>query len=120
MGQVRDGVSNILLSSGNPYAMAAGVLYGIGNKVGAFSDTSQGLGTWNDLGNAVFSLLPNGAGWWAPKTDKFNISREAEYLGPQAYAGTFYNDLQNTKRNSGLHILFGRNKYNNMLNKAKE
>jgi hypothetical protein len=40
MGQVRGGVSNILLSSGNPYAMAAGLLYGIGNKAGVFSDTS--------------------------------------------------------------------------------
>jgi hypothetical protein len=40
MGQVRDGISNALLSSGNPYAMVAGLLYGIGNKAGVFSDTS--------------------------------------------------------------------------------
>lgn len=118
MGQVRSGISNALLSSGNPYAMAAGLLYGIGNKVGAFGDTSQGLGTWNDLGNAALSLIPGGG--LIPKTENFKISKEAEYLGPQAYAGTFYNDLQNTKRNSGLRILFGRSKYNNMLNKAQE
>ncbi len=118
MGQVRGGVSNILLSSENPYAMAAGLLYGIGNKVGAFGDSSQGLGTWNDLGNAALSLIPGGG--LIPKTENFKISKEAEYLGPQAYAGTFYNDLQKTKRNSGLRILFGRNKYNNMLNKAQE
>jgi hypothetical protein len=81
MGQVRDGISNALLSSGNPYAMAAGALYGIGNKVGVFSDTSQGLGTWNDLGNATLSLIP-GLKYLLPKTKDFKISREAEYLGP--------------------------------------
>lgn len=118
MGQVRGGISNILLSSENPYAIAAGLLYGIGNKAGVFGDSSQGLGTWNDLGNAALSLIPGGG--LIPKTENFKISKEAEYLGPQAYAGTFYNDLQKTKRNSGLRILFGRNKYNNMLNKAQE
>lgn len=118
MGQVRDSISNMLLSSGNPYAMAAGLAYGIGNKVGAFGDSSQGLGVGNDLGNALVSLIP-GLGWVLPKTKDFKISREAEYLGPQAYAGTFYNDLQATKRNSGLNIGFGRNKYNNMWSKSQ-
>ena len=56
MGQVRDGVSNALLSSGNPYAMIAGALYGIGNKVGIFSDTSQGLGTGNVIFNSRWRI----------------------------------------------------------------
>lgn len=115
MGQVRDGVSNMLLSSGNPYAMAAGLLYGIGNKVGVFSDTSQGLGFWNDIGNATLSLIP-GLKYLLPKTDKLQISREAQALGDQAYRGSIH-EMRTTQQNSGLNIGFGINEQKNRANK---
>ena len=115
MGQVRDGISNILLSSGNPYAMAAGALYGIGNKIGVFSDTSQGLGVWNDLGNAALSLIP-GLKYILPKTDKLHFSIGAQALGDQAYAGT-KRDMQRDIQNSGIHIGFGTNKQQTRANK---
>jgi hypothetical protein len=99
--------------------MLAGAAVGIFNKTGGFSDSSEGLGTWNDIGNTAMSFLLPGSGYFMDKTDNFNISQEANYLGPQAYAGTYYNDLQTTKRNSGLKLWFGLNKYKSMLNKSK-
>lgn len=117
MGQVRDGISNVLLSSGNPYAMAVGLLYGIGNKVGVFSDTSQGLGFWNDVGNATLSLIP-GLKYLLPKTDKLQISREAQALGDQAYRGTIH-EMRTTQQNSGLNIGFGINEQKSRANKFK-
>ena len=115
MGKLRGGISNALLSSGNPYAMAAGLLYGIGNKVGVFSDTSQGLGTWNDLGNAALSLIP-GLKYILPKTDKLQISKEAQALGDQAYRGSIH-EMRTTQQNSGLNIGFGINEQRNRANK---
>lgn len=115
MGQVRGGISNALLSSGNPYAMVAGALYGIGNKIGVFSDTSQGLGFWNDIGNATLSLIP-GLKYLLPKTDKLQISKEAQALGDQAYRGSIH-EMRTTQQNSGLNIGFGINEQKNRANK---
>lgn len=115
MGQVRDGISNILLSSENPWLMAAGAVYGVGNKLGVFSDASQGLGTWNDIGNATLSLIP-GLKYILPKTDKLHFSIGAQALGDQAYAGT-KRDMQRDIQNSGIHIGFGTNKQQTRANK---
>jgi hypothetical protein len=62
------------MSSGNPYAMAAGAAVMVLDKTGGFTDMSQGLGTGNDVGNAVMSFLLPGAGYFMPKTDNYKMS----------------------------------------------
>jgi len=42
--QARAGISDALMSTGNPYAMAAGAAVKILDKTGGFSDVSEGLG----------------------------------------------------------------------------
>lgn len=115
--QIRDNISGALLSSGNPWAAAAGAVVGLFNKTGGFSDSSEGLGTWTDIGNTVMSFLLPGSGYFMDKTKKFNISKEAQAL-QQAYAGT-NKELQKTENNSGIKLWFTKT-YNNLFNKAQE
>lgn len=115
--QARDGISNALLSSGNPYAMAAGAAVKIIDKTGGFSDLSEGLGTGNDIGNAIMSFALPGAGWFMPKTDKYKMSADMQVMS-RGYAGSV-KDAQKAQSNSGAKLWFGMNEANHMIENAK-
>lgn len=115
--QARDGISNALLASGNPYAMAAGAAVKVIDKTGGFTDVSEGLGTGNDVGNAIMSFALPGAGWFMPKTDKYKMSANMKVMAG-GYAGSV-KDAKTAESNSGAKLWFGRNKANNMIAEAK-
>lgn len=115
--QARDGISNALLASGNPYAMAAGAAVKVIDKTGGFSDVSEGLGTDNDIGNAIMSFALPGAGWFMPKTDEYKMSADMKVMS-NAYAGAV-KDAGKAQSNSGAKLWFGRDKANRMIAEAK-
>ena len=115
--QVRDGVSNALLSSGNPYAMVAGAAVKVLDKTGGFSDVSEGLGAGNDIGNAIMSFALPGAGWFMPKTDKYKMSADMKVMS-RGYAGSV-KDAETAENNSGAKLWFGRSKANRMITDAQ-
>jgi hypothetical protein len=114
---IRDGVSNALLSSGNPYAMAAGAAVKIIDKTGGFSDLSEGLGTGNDVLNGVTSFLLPGAGWFTPPTEEYEISSEMKSMA-SGYASSMKN-AKKVEANAGGKIIFGRNLANSNTHSAK-
>lgn len=119
--QVRDGVSNALLSSGNPYAMAAGAAVKVIDKTGGFTDVSEGLGAGNDIGNAIMSFALPGAGWFfndSSKTDNYEMSANMAVMS-RGYAGSV-KDAKKAEGNAGAKLIFGRNKANNMIAEAKK
>lgn len=111
--QARDGISNALLSSGNPYAMAAGAAVKVIDKTGGFSDLSEGLGTGTDVANAISSFLLPGAGWFTPKTDEYKTSADMKVMS-RSYAGSM-KDAKTAENNAGAKLLFGRGKANSMI-----
>ena len=115
--QARDGISNALLASGNPYAMAAGAAVKVIDKTGGFSDLSEGLGTGNDVGNAIMSFALPGAGWFLPKTDEYKMSANMKVMAG-GYAGSV-KDAQKAQSNSGAKLWFGRGKAQGMIEQAK-
>lgn len=114
---IRDGVSTALLSSGNPYAMAAGAAVKIIDKTGGFSDASKGLGDGADVGNMVTSFLLPGAGWFVKPTDKYVMSNEMKVMAG-GYASAMNNN-QKATNNAGAKLIFGRGKANSNTNVAK-
>lgn len=117
MAAARDGISNALLASGNPYAMAAGAAVKIIDKTGGFSDGSKGLGTGEDVGNIAMSFLLPGAGWFIKPTDKYKISAEM-----QAMQGGYASAMKNNATaagNSGAKLFFGADKANSNTRVAK-
>ncbi len=115
--QVRDGVSNALLSSGNPWAMAAGATVKILDKTGSFGDASEGLGEGTDMLNTVASIALPGVGWFAPATDKYKMSADMKVMS-NSYSGSV-KDAQTAEKNAGAKFLFGRGKANSMIAKAQ-
>ena len=114
--QARDGISNALLSSGNPYAMAFGAAVKVIDKTGGFSDASEGLGTGNDVGNLLMSFVP-GAAWFTPKTDKYKTSADMKVMS-RGYAGSM-KDAETAEKNAGADLVFGRGKANSIIADAK-
>ena len=116
MAAARDGISSALLSSGNPYAMAAGAIVKVVDKTGGFSDSSKGLGKDNDIANMAMALVP-GVGWFAKPTDKYKMSAEMQAM-QSGYASTMANSAT-AAGNSGAKIIFGRNLANSNIRSAK-
>ena len=117
MADVRSGVFQGMMLSGNPYAMAAGaILTGI-DKTGGFTDASKGLGGTNDTLNAVASLALPGAGYITGKTLKYTLGKDTQAM-KSSYEGT-YDDNKTAAGNAGAKILFGRSKANDMIRQAK-
>lgn len=114
----RGTISNTLLSSGNPYAMAAGVAITALDKTGGFSDVSKGLGGGTDALNAISSFVP-GMGYLLnkKKTDDYKMSADMQVM-QNSYAGTTQN-AHNAEANAGAKLLFGRSKANMMIEDAK-
>lgn len=115
--QIRDGVSNALLSSGNPYAMVAGAAVKVLDKTGGFSDVSEGLGAGNDIGNAIMSFALPGAGWFMKPTTKYEMSADMQVMG-SGYQGSM-KDASKAEANSGAKLWFGRGKAEGMIAQAK-
>lgn len=110
---IRGQASSMLMSSGNPWAMAAGATLMAIDKTGGFTDASKGLGGTNDTLNFMASLALPGAGWFTGKTKQMEMSEEVKKSS--GYAGT--QDAGKTaQQNAGAKILFGKNKANNMIN----
>ena len=104
---IRNSASDVLLSSGNPYAMAAGAAVKLIDKTGGFTDASEGLGGTNDTLNTLASLTLPGAGWFTKPIEKYEVSAATKAM-KNSYAGTL-KDNQKAAKNSGAKILFGRN-----------
>lgn len=117
MAAARDGISNALLSSGNPYAIAAGAAVKIIDKTGGFSDGSQGLGTGTDIGNIAMSFLLPGAGWFIKPTDKYKMSGEMQAM-QSGYASAMANNAE-AAGNAGAKLFFGKEKANSNIRVAK-
>lgn len=115
-GAIRSGINQTLLTSGNPWAMAAGGINTAIDKLGGFSDASQGLGKGTDTLNSIASLALPGAGWFTRRTEKYNQSDTLK--GADGYTGTSAN-ATTAEQNAGAKLLFGRNKANNMIRKSR-
>ena len=115
-GQTRDVISSALMMSGNPWAMAGGLLYKGLDKLGTFSDASEGLGAGNDAVNTIASLIP-GLKYLTPKTNDYAIGGSTQAL-QRGFAGTF-DDNQLASKNAGSHFIFGGKKANRMINTAQ-
>lgn len=114
-GGLRNTGQNMMISSGNPLAQLIGIgLKGI-DKLGGNSDASNGLGTANDIGNAVASFIP-GLGWFAGKTDNYKVSDEL--ASSSGYTGTA-SDAQKAAGMANSKFIFGRSRANEMIADAK-
>lgn len=112
---IRQGISSSLMSSGNPYAMAAGaIVMGI-DKTGGFSDASYGLGRY-DTANKIASIAMPGAGWFTGKTKKYEMSDALQSMS-SSYGSTYTLGTK-AKQNSGAKLVFGKGKANRMIDNA--
>lgn len=110
---IRSTANKAMLSSGNPYIMAAGLLNTAIDKTGGYTDASQGLGKGLDTANKIASLALPGAGWFTGKTIDYKVSDTLRQNG-SSYGGTL--DKANTaEQNAGAKILFGKGKANEMI-----
>lgn len=110
-GMIEDG----LVSSGNPWLMAAGIMSkGLG-KLGIFGDASSGLGTANDIANTLGAFIP-GVGWLSKKTNE--LQQNQEVMASSGFGG-LKNDVTNAAKNAGGRFLFGVGKANSMIGKAE-
>lgn len=114
MAQVRSATSNALMSSGNPWAMAAGAAISIFNKTGGFTDASEGLGTVNDTLNAMASFLLPGAGYFLKEIDP--AAKSEELATSSSYHGSSINI---DKANANAGAIFGSNKVKNKIAEAQ-
>lgn len=109
---LKDSANQMLLSGvAGPWGVAAGAISTIIDKTGGYSDASQGLGTGNDIGNAVASIIP-GLGWLTGKTADYTMSDELK--SSTGYTGTAKNG-ETAEKNAGAKLLFGKNKANKMI-----
>lgn len=101
----RQAVQTFMPGWGHIIAAADSLVEGLGGK----TDTSEGLGAGNDIGNMVASIALPGAGWLVGKTKKYSqsedIKKSSAYTG-EAAAG------EKVAKNAGAKLLFGRGKAN--------
>lgn len=131
--QVRGGISDAAIQSGNPIAMAIGVgsklvdaigaqtglnLDNIDKEVGKDAGISGAARGFNNLMN----YIPGNSMIWgafASKTQNADvISDEVKYI--QGAYGDSYSDLESAQKLSGKRFLFGRRKANKFINEANE
>lgn len=125
---LRYGVAKGLISSGNPYAMAAGAALGALQASGGFGDNTMtsdnnlaeamGLGKSFDTKTKIMSWALPGTGWGAGKTQDYKSSDELKQMS-SAYAGTASSALT-AEKNANAKILGKRNrkKVNNYINEV--
>lgn len=117
MQNLRAGVNKGLMSSGNPYLMAAGLINTGIDKLGGFTDASQGLGKKTDTINKIASLALPGAGWFAKRTDKYKMSDTLKE-NASAYGGTFAKG-KIAQQNANAKLLVGRKKANYLISEVR-
>lgn len=131
--QVRGGISDAAIQSGNPIAMAIGVGSKLVDAIGA----QTGLNLDNidkeagkDAGisgaargfNNLMNYIPGNSMIWGAFTSKTQnadiISDEVKDI--QGAYGDSYGDLESAQKLSGKRFLFGRRKANKFINEANE
>ena len=131
--QVRGGVSDAAIQSGNPIAMAIGVgsklvdaigaqtglnLDNIDKEVGKDAGISGAARGFNNLMN----YIPGNSMIWgafASKTQNADVISD-EVKDIQGAYGDSYGDLESAQKLSGKRFLFGRKKANKFINEANE
>lgn len=131
--QVRGGISDAAIQSGNPIAMAIGVGSKLVDAIGA----QTGLNLDNidkeagkDAGisgaargfNNLMNYLPGNSMIWgafASKTQNADVISD-EVKDIQGAYGDSYGDLESAQKLSGKRFLFGRRKANKFINEANE
>lgn len=131
--QVRGGISDVAIQSGNPIAMAIGVGSKLVDAIGA----QTGLNLDNidkeagkDAGisgaargfNNLMNYIPGNSMIWgafASKTQNADVISD-EVKDIQGAYGDSYGDLESAQKLSGKRFLFGRKKANKFINEANE
>lgn len=131
--QVRGGISDAAIQSGNPIAMAIGVGSKLVDAIGA----QTGLNLDNidkeagkDAGisgaargfNNLMNYIPGNSMIWgafASKTQNADVISD-EVKDIQGAYGDSYDDLESAQKLSGKRFLFGRRKANKFINEANE
>lgn len=131
--QVRGGISDAAIQSGNPIAMAIGVGSKLVDAIGA----QTGLNLDNidkeagkDAGisgaargfNNLMNYIPGNSMIWgafASKTQNADVISD-EVKDIQGAYGDSYSDLESAQKLSGKRFLFGRRKANKFINEANE
>lgn len=131
--QVRGGISDAAIQSGNPIAMAIGVgsklvdaigaqtglnLDNIDKKAGKNAGISGAARGFNNLMN----YIPGNSMIWgafASKTQNADVISD-EVKDIQGAYGDSYSDLESAQKLSGKRFLFGRRKANKFINEANE
>lgn len=131
--QVRGGISDAAIQSGNPIAMAIGVGSKLVDAIGA----QTGLNLDNidkeagkDAGisgaargfNNLMNYIPGNSMIWgafASKTQNADVISD-EVKDIQGAYGDSYGDLESAQKLSGKRFLFGRRKTNKFINEANE
>lgn len=131
--QVRGGISDAAIQSGNPIAMAIGVgsklvdaigaqtglnLYNIDKEAGKDAGISGAARGFNNLMN----YIPGNSMIWgafASKTQNADVISD-EVKDIQGAYGDSYGDLESAQKLSGKRFLFGRRKANKFINEANE
>lgn len=112
--QLRNGIADSMLASGNPWLMAGALgIKGFG-KLGAFGDSTKGLGAGNDALNTIGSFVP-GVGWISGKSKE--IQKDENVLASSSFTGVA-NDVNNAAQNAGGKFLFGMDKANRRIDRA--
>lgn len=131
--QVRGGISDAAIQSGNPIAMAIGVGSKLVDAIGA--QTGLNLDnidkeTGKDAGisgaargfNNLMNYIPGNSMIWgafASKTQNADVISD-EVKDIQGAYGDSYGDLESAQKLSGKRFLFGRRKANKFINEANE
>lgn len=111
---IRNGLTDLALSSGNPIAMGVGSALKFIDKTGGFMDSSKGLGGLADVGNAIGSFIP-GFGWLGRTTneleDSQTVAKSSSYANLRKTE-----DFEKAQNNSNGTFLFGTGKANAIIN----
>lgn len=113
--QLRRGIENGLISSGNPWLMAAGLASKGFGKLGMYGDATKGLGTGNDIINTLGAFIP-GVGWFAGKSKE--IQKDEQVQASTGYTGVT-NDVNKAAQNAGGRFLAGMGKQNARRDRAQ-
>lgn len=131
--QVRGGISDAAIQSGNPIAMAIGVgsklVDAIGAQTGLNLDNidkeagkNAGISGAARGFNNLMNYIPGNSMIWgafASKTQNADVISD-EVKDIQGAYGDSYSDLESAQKLSGKRFLFGRKKANKFINEANE
>lgn len=131
--QVRGGISDAAIQSGNPIAMAIGVGSKLVDAIGAQTglnldnidkETGKAAGISGAARgfNNLMNYIPGNSMIWgafASKTQNADVISD-EVKDIQGAYGDSYGDLESAQKLSGKRFLFGRKKANKFINEANE